>query len=344
MKSVISVGVVAPCSPVGQVELGFGVEFLRESGFEVTLHPQCAAQHFVCAGTDTQRAQALLDYALDPEIDVIWAARGGYGAGRLLPILRQLTRKHGKPAQKLLVGYSDVTMLHEFVRKQWDWHTLHAPMPAANLRALKPDEWHAIVELVRGRRAAIPWQQTRLQWLTPPPPEPINAKLIGGNLSLWCCLAGTDYQPKCRRKVVFLEDLGERPYRIDRMCTHLVQAGMMKDLAALVLGDFTDCADENATVLEPPTDEASQARLRGDWTTGQRIPLRRTYSLDESLDEIFGTVGRRLGIPVAKGLPVGHGPNFSPLPLGARYELRPDGTIDLIKWKWLAKSSGSSTA
>jgi muramoyltetrapeptide carboxypeptidase len=338
MKSTLCIGVVAPCSPVGQVELGFGVEFLQESAFHVKVHPQCAQQHFVSAGTDDQRAQALLDYAADPSIDVIWAARGGYGAGRLLPRLLEVTRQLGKPPPKLLVGYSDVTMLHQFVRKHWGWATLHAPMPAANLRALKPDHWHATVELVNRRQPPIAWEQTRLTWLTDPPAALIRAELIGGNLSLWASLAGTRFQPRCRGRIVFLEDLAEKPYRIDRMFSQVVQAGMMDGVRALVLGDFTDCADEQVTALQPPADPASRLRLRGDWSTGQRIPLRPTYSLDESLREIFGTVGRQLGIPVAKGLPVGHGPNFSPLPLGARYELHTTGTLRMTKWQWLLRT------
>src|SRR5262245_14625338 len=100
MDSGLKVGIVAPCSPVGQVELGFGVEVLRESGFEVKVHPQCAKQHFVCAGTDQERAEAFFEYAHDPEVDVMWSARGGYGAGRLLPLLMNMTRQRGKPTQK----------------------------------------------------------------------------------------------------------------------------------------------------------------------------------------------------------------------------------------------------
>lgn len=334
MKSKLRVGVVAPCSAVGQIELGFGVEFLEQSGFDVAVHDQCSRQHFTFAGTDDQRAGAFYEYACNPQIDVIWSARGGYGAGRLLPLLKTMTEQRGVPPRKLLVGYSDVTMLHEFVRKHWGWATLHAPMPAANLRALKPQEWQATVELVCGGRPPIPWEQAKLEFLTDPPAKPLRAELVGGNLSLWSSLAGTAQQPKCRRKLVFLEDLSERPYRIDRMFTQIVQSGMLDGAAGVILGDFTDCADENVTVLSPPADDEARARLRADWSCGQRQPLRRLYELDEALAEIFGTVGRRMGIPIAKGLPVGHGPNFSPLPLGARYELKPEGYLSLRKWDW----------
>src|SRR5437870_217020 len=124
----IQVGVVAPSSAVGQVELGKGVERLRAAGLDVRVHPSCAAIHHTFAGTDEQRAGALYEYACDPAIDAIWCAGGGYGATRLLPMLEGMTRP---PGGKLLVGYSDVTALHEFVRARWDWDTLHFPMPSA---------------------------------------------------------------------------------------------------------------------------------------------------------------------------------------------------------------------
>ncbi|WP_428938248.1 S66 peptidase family protein [Fontivita pretiosa] len=336
MKSSIHVGVVAPCSPVGQIELDFGMEFLRQfADFVVHLHPQCAQQHFIWAGTDQDRAAAFWQYANDPDIDVIWSARGGYGATRILPLLEQLTQTHSPPPPKLLVGYSDVTVLHEFVRRRWRWHTLHAPMLASNLRALKPEEWHAILGLVRRQRPPIPWDSTQLRFLTSPPPQPIRGELIGGNLSLWTALAGTPWQPDAHGKLLFFEDLSERPYRIDRMVTQIAQARMLDGVAGIILGDFTDCQDENVTVLALPPDQAARARLQADWSAGLRVPLRPVYSPDEALKQIFGTVGSKLGIPVAAGLPVGHGPNFSPLPLGAQYELTPNGQLRLLEWSYL---------
>src|SRR5439155_8874626 len=109
---------------------------------EVTTHPQVRKHHFIYPGSDEERAGALYDLACDDNIDILWAARGGYGAGRILPILDRLTRECGKPKRaKLLVGYSDVTVLHEFVRYHWDFATLHATMPAGmSFSQLKPEE------------------------------------------------------------------------------------------------------------------------------------------------------------------------------------------------------------
>jgi muramoyltetrapeptide carboxypeptidase len=329
------VGIVAPASPCGQVELELGLERLGREGFDMVVHPQCARRHFTFAGTDDERAGAFCEVARDRDIDVVWCARGGYGAARLLPILERMTQQNGPPPRKLLVGYSDVTVLHEFVRCRWNWPTLHAPMPAADLSVIKSDEWRATVELVKRNRPPIPYERPCLSFITDRPGEPITGKLIGGNLSLWQSLIGTPWQPDVRGKILFLEDLSEPFYRIDRMFTHLVQSGGLDGAAAVVLGDFTDCKDETHRVLKPPATEEEREQIRANRAAAPRVPLRKTYDQREAFDVIFGEVGKRLGIPIATGLPVGHGPNFAPLPLGATYVLQPDGTLRMTRWEWV---------
>jgi len=326
------VGIVALSSVVPPVEFQIGVEFLRSQGLNVRVHPQVHSQHWLHAGRDEVRAAALMELATDPTIDVIWCARGGYGAAKLLPLLDRLTAEQGVPPPKLLVGYSDVTVIHEYVRNRWRWHTLHAAMPAAvNFSLLPGADWSATLAAVtRDRTIAWPWQNRPLHWVTAPPVEPIEAALIGGNLSLWQTLAGTPYAPPRRPHILFLEDLAEEFYRIDRMMTHLEQSGLLDACAAIVLGDFTDCDDEAQTCLAAGTDETAIK----DPAKAPRQPLRPTYSMPDLFAEVFATIGARRLIPIATGLPVGHGPNFAPLPLGARYRLSADGTLALVKWDW----------
>src|SRR4051812_41762156 len=107
----IKVGVVATSSVVPPVELELGVEKLKESGLDVRVHPCCLKQYLTYAGNDQQRAAAFWELDWDRDINVLWAARGGYGATRLLPILEAWTVRHGIPPRKLLVGYSDITAL-----------------------------------------------------------------------------------------------------------------------------------------------------------------------------------------------------------------------------------------
>ena len=219
MSEPIPVGIFAGSSVVPQIEFRAGIEHLRKNGFEPRIQSQVSAEEFIFPGSDLDRVTAFYDLANDPNIPVLWAARGGYGATRLIPQLEHFTKKLGRPkVKKLLVGYSDVTVLHEFVRQRWGWSTLHAPMPAAsNFGSLAPAEWRAIVDYVRGQPADPPWQHTTLNWLTEPPAKPLRAELIGGNLSLWAAMAGTSVAAGGKGKIIFLEDVGEAHYRIDRM-------------------------------------------------------------------------------------------------------------------------------
>lgn len=313
------IGIVACSSPVGQLELQIGLARLRQAGFDFVVHPSVLNRHFVNAGTDEARAQSLLDYAFDDSIDIIWCARGGYGAARVVNELVVATKQRGVPKPKLLVGYSDVTFLHEYVRQAWSWRTLHAPMIAASKASPTADEWNAVDAFVRGQSLSKPYTLP-VTWTASPPTAPIVGDLIGGNLSLWVSLAGTPWQPNPRGKILFFEDVGEPLYRLDRMVVQLEQAGMLEGAAAIVLGDFTDCNDEANTMLDP-----SQSLANIDWS--KRVPLRPTLKLDDGLLEIFGRVAKRHNIPLATGLPVGHGPHFWPLMLGEPHWLTREGLI-----------------
>ncbi len=315
----MKIAIVAASSVVPEEQLLRGADRLRAEGFDVSVDPQCLAQHFTYAGEDAGRAQAFWGAANDPSVDVIWAARGGYGAARLLPILDELTAAQGVPPRKLLVGYSDVTVLHEFVRAKWGWATLHAPMPAsANFGAYDAVWWKALIDLVNQKHPGPAWGKSPLTWIASPPGTPIAGQLIGGNLALWASAIGTPSSPTpASEKILFLEDVGERFYRIDRMITQVRQAGLLEGALAIVLGDFTDCSDDPPRMIRS--------------SDGIEAPLRPKYEWADALREIFAT----LGLPVAVGLPVGHGPGFAPLPLGARYRLDGAGAFELTAWSWL---------
>ena len=326
MADQIPVGIFAASSVVPKHEFDAGIEHLRKSGFDPRIEAQVGGEHFIFPGHDDARTEAIYRLALDPAINVLWAARGGYGAGRLLPLLEKLTNERGAPRQKkLLVGYSDVTVLHEFVRTRWNWSTIHAPMPAAsNFAQLDPGEWQAIVDYVEGKWATPPWLDTTLRWMNCPPTQTIRAELIGGNLSLWAALAGTRFAQAGSGKIIFLEDIDEPFYRIDRMMVQLEQSGMLDGAAAIVLGDFTNCQDERNYCLASAT-------------SPEKKPLRKVWEQDEAFEHIFTALGNRIDVPIAIGLPVGHGPHYAPLPLGAQYELTADAKLKLLEWDWLAQ-------
>jgi muramoyltetrapeptide carboxypeptidase len=325
MTGKIPVGIFAASSIVPKLEFEAGLAHLREHGFEPRVEAQVTSEHFIFPGDDAARAEAIHELAFDPTVSVLWAARGGYGAGRLLPLLEKM---HHDPIQrKLLIGYSDVTVLHEFVRTRWGWSTLHAPMPAAsNFSNLDPREWQAIMNYVKGEPATPPWLDTTLRWMNRPPHQTIRAELIGGNLSLWAAVAGTRFAQDGKGKIIFLEDVDEPFYRIDRMMVQLEQSGMLDGAAAVVLGDFASCKDEDNQCL-------------ADRATGAKKPLRKVFQQDEAFEHIFTELGRRIDVPIAIGLPVGHGPHYAPLPLGARYELTTDGKLKLLEWDWLSRTT-----
>jgi muramoyltetrapeptide carboxypeptidase len=313
------VAVVAASSVVPRFDLEAGVERLRAEGLEVRVDPRCFASHFTYAGADADRAASFWEAATDPAVDVVWMARGGYGAGRILPLLEELASKHGTPRRKLLVGYSDVTVLHEFVRTRWGWATLHAPMPAASdFGQYDKAHWRALVDLAHGRHPHRAWGERPLTWISPPAGTSVEGEVVGGNLALWASIVGTPYAPsRGEGRIVFFEDIGERFYRLDRMVTQIRQGGLLDGVAAVLLGDFTDCDD----------DPVKSVRTAG----GTEIPLRAKIGWDAAVREIFGG----LGVPVAMGLPVGHGPYFAPLPLGARFRAWGDGALELVSWDWL---------
>lgn len=310
-------GIFAPSSPVGHVELEAGLARLRSLGFDFVVAEQTLERHFLFAGTDERRAEALLEFAFDDSIDFVWCARGGYGAGRLIPLLDRATI--GRiPPRKLLVGYSDVTVLHEFVRRRWNWSTLHAIMPAGNAGKVPDDVWTETAALIKRESVSL---ALPVRFVLNPIGRPIEAKVVGGNLALMHSLCGTPFQPDTRGKLIFLEDVSEKLYAIDRYVVQLEQAGLFDECAGVVLGDFTDCPDECNTMLDP---------AGGD----KRVPLRPTFDAEAGLHAIFGRICKARNLPLAVGLPVGHGENLRPLPLGASYRLTPDGTLTLIDWQW----------
>jgi len=307
----IRIAVVAPSSAVPQVELTMGIAHLRSAGLTVDVQPSCAAQSFVFAGDDQQRGEGFYAAAKSNEHDVLWCACGGYGSTRILPLLDRLAAEGGTPPMKLLVGFSDATALMSFVRQRWGWRTTHAPMVIS--RTLRELDAAMLQAIARCHKPQEPWGQWQLKWIGTPPARAIEADLIGGNLSVWNSLTGTRFAESATNRILFLEDIDEPPYRIDRMVTQLRQSGRLDGVAAIVLGAFTDCEDRVSQVLVSADSQ-------------KRMPLRRSYSVDEALEFSFGS----LGIPVAMGLPVGHGTHSTPLPLGEKYRLDCSGVLGIV--------------
>lgn len=277
------VAVIAPAGPFDVAAFERGVERLR-THYDVVVDPGVTQTHGFLAGSDARRLDELRGALADPDVRAVVAVRGGYGSARLLP---SLSIQEVASAGKLLVGFSDITALHALWARA-GVGSLHGPMVAALGRDGRDGE----TQLPRWR-AAVAGETSTLTGLRPLQNGRARGVLRGGNLAVLCALLGTPYMPPLDGAVLFLEDVGERPYRIDRMLTSLLHSGALSSVAAVVLGHFTDC--------EPPdgsSHPAAEAVLR------------------ERLSE--------LGVPVAAGLPAGHIDDNLPLPLGRTVELDAD--------------------
>ena len=271
--------VVAPSGPFPRDALSLGMSFLADLGLSVRCDEGVFESWRYLAGPDPRRLAELTDALVRPGVRAVWCARGGYGSLRLLAALPW--EAIAAAERRWLVGFSDVTALH----CAWLAAGLGGAVHGPNLTALGglggTDRDH-LFGLLTGRLPAAALGCPRLRTLRPGTAE---GPLWGGNLSLVTRLLGTPWLPPPEGSVLFLEDVGERPYRIDRMLAHLRLAGVLDALAGLVLGDFFECEEERAD-----------------------------YTVTDVLDEVL----RDLAIPVVAGYPAGHGVRLRALPLGCR--------------------------
>jgi muramoyltetrapeptide carboxypeptidase len=260
------VAVVAPAGPADAQRVAAVPALIDAQGWRARVYPGCHQRTGFLAGPDAQRAadlQAALD---DPAVDAIWCLRGGYGSGRLLGRIRL-------PAQpKLLIGYSDITALHALL-DQAGWLALHAPMPASDLLlpGHEADAQALFALLHQGLPAGTVWAPP----LATPAlrcPGRAQGRLAGGNLSLLAALCGTPWQPQAQGRLLFIEDVSESLYRVDRLLWQLAQAGLLAAAAGFVLGSFTE-ADDPLPVLHDHLAHLGKPVL-GGWPAGHGTPNR----------------------------------------------------------------------
>ncbi len=287
VKSNDTVALIAASSAVPEEAIAHGVQQLEGIGLKVRVYPSCRAVHGYFAGDDPTRAQDIQNAFEDNNISAIFCARGGYGAQRLLPMIDwDRLKRH----PKRFFGYSDVTALHLVLNQLCGLQTYHSPMPATQNRisSMEPYAKKTLLDAIFSEHCPAEIGNLSAE-------QPIKAlqggkgrgALIGGNLSLVASSLGTPYEIDTKDKILFLEDIGEEPYRIDRMLTQLRNAGKLAAATGILLGGFTDCdqADEDKSGL----------------------------SLEQVIEEVVLPAGK----PVIMGLHCGHVANSLTLPLGA---------------------------
>ncbi len=292
------VRVVAPSSPFPLERLLAGTERLRAAGFVVEdVAGVLVGEHAYLNGSDDDRRRALED-ALASDVDVVWIARGGYGLTRLLS---KLTLPRGEIP--VVVGFSDATALHALLWQR-GYKSVHGPL--ATSLAGEPDEtFQHLLRVVRGGAAGTVLDGLRVltsgAGADDAASQEITGRLFVANLCVLSHLAGTPAQPDLDGAVLVLEEIGERPYRIDRMLTQLHESGTLAGVRAVVIGHLTGCEEPAGGLRPAPTAES-----------------------------VFEERLSSLAVPLLAGLAVGHtAPNFA-LPVGARVRLSTQGTTGAL--------------
>lgn len=292
------IGICAPAGPLrSRSALEQGIGYLERLGYRVRLSKNLFRRRGYLAGTDAQRAADLHELFADRQVKAIFAARGGYGTQRILPLLDySLIRRH----PKIVVGYSDITVLSFALLAKARLASLAGPLAVEMPLAGEAEAffWRTLTSatpLGPVRASGTPRLRRRRN------PAPVTGRLLGGNLSLVSALAGSPFFPDPGKIILFLEEIDERPYRIDRMLQHLSLAGVFDRVGGLLLGNFTGC-----------------------------LPEKGKDSL--TLRQVFGDLFSDAPYPVVSGLRHGHVKRSLALPLGIRAAVHAsDNTLQILE-------------
>lgn len=244
------VAITAPSSPVPEEVLNTSVESLKFLGLEPVILDSCRQKHGYLAGKDHQRALDINRGFSDPSIRGIFCLRGGYGAARILPMLDyEMIAKN----PKVFVGYSDITALHTAFQNHCNFITFHGPMPNTGYAKMDPFSLKSMKQNLFSSSTAGRVYNPAGEHLQVIYPGIGSGILTGGNLSLLVSTLGSPYEVDTRDKILFIEDVGERPYRLDKAFTALALAGKFKDCAGVILGTFAECEEPPANTVPKNT-------------------------------------------------------------------------------------------
>ena len=291
-----TISLICPAGPIDAGRLRKATDNLNALGFKAKVGAHALERYGYTAGTVEQRLKDFHAAFADDEVKAVWAVRGGYGATALLPNLDyDLIRS--KP--KLLIGYSDLTAPLNAIYQRTGLIGIHGPVASSTFAELARESFDDVAV-----SATIPCSYTCEARTRAPSPKisgRATGKLAGGNLTLLAAMCGTPFQLDVKDKLLLLEDVGEAPYRIDRMLVQLDQACDLSSAAGIALGEFVDC---------------------------EAAPGDNSLTLAETLaNRLSG-----LGIPVAGQFPFGHGDRNVSLPIGVVATLDADeGSLTLIE-------------
>lgn len=272
-----TIAITAPARAIALNQVQKAVEALRHFGYQVKLGATIGHKHYIFGGSDDERLKDFQQLLDDPLVKAIWCARGGYGSVRFVDAI------HWPKQAKWLIGFSDITNLH-LAAQQSGWVTLHAEMPLRiDQNWLTNESVNQLFSVLKGDVVTHKWNTAKSV-----KDQRIVSRLYGGNLATLVSNLGHGNFPNLTNNLLFIEEVGEYLYQIDRLLWQLKRSGKADKLAGLVVGDFTNIRDN-----EDPFD-----------------------------NDVKGLIHRHFGhVPVAFGFKAGHGTHNWPLLLGATYQL-----------------------
>lgn len=296
------VGVIAPSSPQrDDARLRAGIDYIRGKGYNVVEGEHLWNRHGYLAGHDEERLHDLNGFLRDPDVRMIVAGRGGYGATR---ILSGIDYRAARRDPKIVVGFSDVTAINLALLRRANLVTFSGAMPGVDFwdPALDPltesSFWNSVTS-VRTPGRSHPAHKISV---TPASPGRARGPIVPANLTLLCSLLGTKFLPALNGAILVIEEIGEEPYRVDRMLSQLLNAGVLRNVAGIVLGAFTGTEPKRVSVDSLP------------------------------LEEVFNHFLQIAGKPAVSGLPYGHIRSKLTLPVGIMTEIDGGrGTIRLLE-------------
>ncbi len=300
-----TIGLIAPGSFITEEELNKAITNIESLGFKIKLSKNILQKYGYLAGTDEQRLEDIHQMFADDSVEGIICVRGGYGCSRLLPNLNyELIKSNPKP----LIGYSDVTALLIAVFELTGLITFHGPVGISDFNEFTIDNFKNV--LMSNSSNTLLFNPVQNDSNEIDKAITIRAgkstgRLIGGNLSIVVSLIGTKYNFDSNNKIIFLEDIGEEPYRIDRMLTQMLEAGKFENASAVIFGACTKCASDS-----------------------EKSGIANSFNITEVIYERL----YHLNIPIVFGMSFGHISNKFTLPVGINSELNTTSqTITLLE-------------
>ncbi len=301
LKKGDTIGLITPASsPDELIRIEESTKYLERLGYRIKLGKYVGKYNGYLAGTDEERLEDFHSMFSDKTVKAIMCLRGGYGAFRLLDKINyKLIQKH----PKIFVGYSEITSLQNAIFKKTGLITFAGPMPAVDfVNNISPftEEWFWKVVTFSKKVGKVKYpENSKMPFINK---GIATARILGGNLAVFNSLLGTEYFPDMKDKILLLEDIDEKPYKIDRMLNQLRLAKVFKGLKGIILGRFVECYEHD--------------------------PNKKTLSLGEVIEHYF----KSLKLPTIYTFPHGHIKDFLTVPLGLKVQLNATkGTVDFLE-------------